>query len=157
MTIRRTAGGVAESARSDGRRVTFAKLNTLDLNSDPDVVVDVSFDGIKDVLYGSRAYWEARPDFVPSEGQLIVWTDHGSVTDSEGTVTKVPGFKFGDGNAYNLDLPFVGDDVAMRMEDALREHAEDMEIHVSSDDRIKWDGKLDVDDNVQNETLRFTK
>ena len=130
MTIRRTAGGVAESARSDGRRVTFAKLNTLDLNSDPDVVVDVSFDGIKDVLYGSRAYWEARPDFVPSEGQLIVWTDHGSVTDSEGTVTKVPGFKFGDGNAYNLDLPFVGDD---------------------------GDGKLDVDDNVQNETLRFTK
>lgn len=146
-----------ENARQVRGRVTLAKLNTINLDSDPSVVVDVSFDGISEILYGSRSHWESRPEFVPSEGQLVVWTDHGTATDGQGNEVNVPGFKVGDGNAYNLDLPFVGEDVSSFIENALSSHVGNASIHVSSEDRLNWNSKVDVSDTVENETLLFIR
>lgn len=137
-------------------RVVKAKLNVLDLDSDPSVVMDVDLDGIGDVAYGTRAQWESRPDFVPSPGQIVVWSDRGKTT-VDGNEVDVPGIKIGDGNAYNLDLPFAGDDVAFRLLSMIETHVSDSSIHVSSANRTSWDGKVTLSDVVSNETLVFTR
>jgi len=137
---------------SASSRVRLARLNTLNLDTDPSVVVGVSLDGLAEVSYGTRAHWEANPMFVPPKGSIVVWSDHGTLNGK-----KVPGFKIGDGNAYNIDLPFVGDDVAARIEAALAVHVGTQSIHVSASDRGSWNNKVSIDDNVLNETLVFRR
>lgn len=145
----------AETARSGPSgtgRVRFSKLNTLNLDLDPDVVTDVSFDGLAEILCGTRAYWESRPKFVPPENQVVVWTDRSTVDGKS-----VPGFKVGDGHAYNIDLPFVGDDVASGLAAELSRHTGDQLVHVSAADRSSWNGKVDLIDEVVNEALVFRR
>lgn len=142
----------ARGGSSGSSRVRLARLNTLNLDKNPNVVVGVSLDGLAEVSYGTRAHWEANPRFVPPKGMIVVWSDHGTVNGK-----KVPGFKIGDGNAYNIDLPFVGDDVAARIEAALAVHVGTQSIHVSASDRDSWNNKVSIDDNVLNETLVFRR
>lgn len=137
-------------------RVVKASLNTLDLDSNPSVVTDVQLDGVSDMAYGTRVEWEAQPDFVPHQGQIVVWSDHGKANVG-GVEVDVPGFKVGDGNAYNLDLPFVGDDVASRIMSELSGHVSNSSIHVSASDRSRWNGSVSVSDSVSGETLVFTR
>lgn len=144
-----------QSTKSPGSRVEFADLRTIELDKNPNVVVGVSFDGTAEIAYGTKTYWSQHPLFVPSKGQLVVWSDYKSI-ESDGVTKPVPGFKIGDGNAYNLDLPFVGEDLEREISSLLSilsDHTENSSIHVSQQDRIKWNGKVTVLDTVENETL----
>lgn len=138
-------------------RVQKAKLNVLDLDSDPSVVTDVSVDGGQsDATYGTRAHWEANPGFVPDRGQIVVWSDRGKTTVG-GAEVDVPGVKIGDGNAFNIDLPFVGDDVAARLLALIQAHVDDPTSHVSSSDRKRWDNKITASDEVHDGTLVLSR
>lgn len=95
------------------------------------------------ILFGTSAYWEEY-ESIPREGQLIVYTDKSSkIVDGETVL--IPGIKVGSGNAYVQDLPFLGDDLAIEF----MNHANNLNIHVVPADKIKWNNKLNVDDDAE--------
>ena len=98
--------------------------------------------------------WNAIRSFIPMRGEIIVYTDAGSTDDGNGNIINVPGIKIGDGNAYLLDLPFVGSDTAKQILQELREHSQNSLIHVSQQDRTSWDNKISC--HVDNERLLLT-
>lgn len=115
------------------------------------------------IIMGTSAYWRARPSFSPPPGQIVVWTDKSRFTAkraSDGLEAEVcvPGLKIGDGNAFNIDLPFVAGDVERRLD----AHVADAAAHVSAEDRASWDNKVTVGrtpgaDGVEGETLVITR
>ena len=99
--------------------------------------------------------WNNHRLFIPKRGEVIIYTDHGHIDDGFGNMIDVPGIKIGDGNAYLVDIPFVGADVRYQILDELRLHANDTEIHVSPQDREFWNNKLNYD--VFSENLIFNR
>ena len=100
----------------------------------------------------TTANWNAASGFVPMDGEIIVYTDHRTrVVDGE--TVKIPGIKIGTGNAYVQDLAFVADDVA----EDLTAHIGDSSVHVTPAEKVFWDNKLNVDMNIIDETLEFTR
>lgn len=104
------------------------------------------------VLYGTSAMWRANPTFVPYMGQLVVWADKGTGLHPEDL-----GIKIGDGSAYNLDLPFVGDAALSRITALISAHVNDASAHVSGEDRRRWDNKVTTGDAVAQENLIITR
>jgi hypothetical protein len=90
----------------------------------------------------TTANWNARMDFIPMRGEAIIYTDKGQMDDGYGNVINVPGIKIGDGSAYLIDLPFVGAEERYAILQELRQHTDDWSIHVSQEDRERWNNKL---------------
>lgn len=99
--------------------------------------------------------WNSHINFIPMRGEVIVYTDHGQMEDGYGNTINVPGIKIGDGNAYLIDLPFVGNDVRYQILQELREHTGNTVIHVSQADRDFWNNKLNC--QVSNECLTLNR
>ena len=97
--------------------------------------------------------WNNYRSFIPLKGEVIIYTDHGKMDDGYGNQIDVPGIKIGDGNAYLIDLPFVGADVRYQILTELREHSENTLIHVTQADRDFWNNKLNYTINDGNLTL----
>lgn len=93
----------------------------------------------------TTANWNTARDFIPMQGEIIIYTDHGQMDDGYGNTINVPGIKIGDGNAYLIDLPFVGADTRYAILQELRQHEGDWSIHVSPEDRIFWNNKLNCE------------
>ena len=87
-------------------------------------------------------HWNAVRTFIPLRGEIIIYTDHGQMDDGYGNTINVPGIKIGDGQAYLIDLPFVGAEERYAILQELRQHTSDWSIHVSPEDREKWNNKL---------------
>lgn len=100
--------------------------------------------GLQDVCFGITEHWNNQREFIPEEGQIVIYMDHGTVDDGNGGTKNVPGIKVGDGKAYLIDMPFVGDDVAESILISLNNHLQNADIHVSAADRLRWDRKVDV-------------
>ena len=100
------------------------------------------------VRIGTTAEWELQPTFVPERGEFIVYTDR-TVIDG----VAYSGVKVGDGGAYVVDLPFVGDDVATVIVTQINDHVFNSDIHVSPAEKQFWDNKLNFE--LQGETLAF--
>ena len=98
-------------------------------------------------------HWNANRNFVPLRGEVIIYTDHGQMQDNFGNTIDVPGIKIGDGSAYLIDLPFVGNDVRYQILQELREHTGNTVIHVTQEDRDFWNNKLNYVINDGNLTL----
>lgn len=90
----------------------------------------------------TTANWNAARSFIPMRGEIIVYTDHGQMDDGYGNTINVPGIKVGDGSAYLVDLPFVGDESRYAILQELRQHTNDWSIHVTAEDRERWNNKL---------------
>ena len=97
--------------------------------------------------------WNAARTFIPMRGEIIIYTDHGSMDDGYGNTINVPGIKVGDGNAYLIDLPFVGAEERYAILTELRQHTSDWTIHVSPEDRTFWNNKLNYTISDGNLTL----
>jgi hypothetical protein len=91
---------------------------------------------------GTTAYWNEHLSFIPKRGEIIIYTDHGTIEDRYGSTINVPGVKVGDGSAYLVDLPFAGDDVRYQILTELRLHSENTEIHVTAEEKTFWNNKL---------------
>lgn len=85
------------------------------------------------IRYDTTEGWTNNISYVPSEGELIIYTDY-SVKDG----VNIPAIKVGDGLAYAVDLPFVGDD----LRDIYLEHINNSIIHISADERDFWNNKV---------------
>ena len=94
----------------------------------------------------TTAAWNARLDFVPLDGELIIYKDHRQFLDQNGNTIYVPGIKVGDGNAYLIDIPFIETDTDVSaLTQELRTHEADTTAHVTAEERQFWDNKLNCE------------
>lgn len=130
--------------------VTIYNTSLTSLNYHP-----TNHKGFAGIEFGTTEYWDERPTYVPVEGMIIVYTDYDSYVDEEtGETIYIPAIKVGDGNAYLIDKPFIGDNI----KEALVEHVDNSLIHVSEEDRLSWNNKITCDDNAQDsDMLVFTR
>lgn len=127
-------------------------ITALVLNSVLTEMLNLHVEDAERLRYGTTAYWNSQVGYIPPAGSVIIYTDYKTV--EEGGVTKeVPGIKIGSGNGYVQDLAFLDDAIA----DDLYAHIQDLDIHVTAQDKEFWNNKLNVTDfqEVQDETLIF--
>lgn len=116
---------------------------------------DLGAGDLRIISEGTEAYWAANPGYLPRPGEIVIYTDHDSVTDEHGNEIAVPGIKIGDGNAYVADLPFTGDGVRYLITRELRAHTGDTGMHVTPEEKRFWNAKLNYD--VVDDELIFTR
>lgn len=99
-------------------------------------------DGRK-IFSDSTINWQANSSFIPQKGDIIIFFDKTTIV-KDGHEIEIPGFKIGDGKAYNIDLPFVGDDII----EPLLLHINDDVRHITAQERTFWNNKLNCEDAV---------
>lgn len=110
--------------------------------------------GFAGIEFGTTVEWNARRDYRPVEGMIVVYTDYKREVDPEtGQETLIPNFKIGDGNTYLIDKPFIGDDIRK----LLQSHMEDTGMHIQSGEREFWNDKLNYVDPGDDDLLEFTR
>lgn len=97
------------------------------------------------VTMNTTANWATKTNYIPREGEIIVYSDR-DVIDG----LNYPGVKIGDGMAYVVDLPFVGDEITDRITTALNEHVNNQDIHVTQAEKVYWNNKLNCEVNNDN-------
>jgi hypothetical protein len=95
--------------------------------------------------------WNRKRSFIPIRGEVIIYMDAGHMENDQGETIDVPGIKIGDGLAYLIDLPFVGDDAKNQILSELQEHIGNTSIHVTQENREFWNNKLNYE--MSGETL----
>lgn len=96
--------------------------------------------------------WNSLRQYIPDANRIIVYSDK-SIVDG----VPVPGIKIADGMAYVVDLPFVGDDLTAEFMNALEEHINDRQIHITEEERQFWNNKINYDVNEVSENLILTR
>lgn len=83
--------------------------------------------------------WNSDPSLMSRENVIYVYLDHKSYEDQFGDIVYVPAAKVGDGTTYLIDLPFLesGYDA-----DALYDHINNTEIHITQQERNSWNNKV---------------
>lgn len=126
---------------SETKAKDHSKLNNLDYSTS-------GHTGFAGIEFGTTAYWNSQTSYVPVKGMLVIYTDY-SVDESG---NNIPNFKIGDGNAYLIDKPFIGEDTR----EALIEHINDSAAHVTAQERVFWNNKLNYND-PEGDLLEFTR
>lgn len=103
-------------------------------------------------------HWNSKLSYIPKAGEIIVYADKGTI-EVDGETIAVPGIKIGDGKAYLIDLPFVGDDITGTIIEQLEQHITNEDVHVTPALKQKWNDKITVDkqQEVVDETLILTR
>lgn len=104
------------------------------------------------VMSGTTAYWNSQLGFIPPENVIIVYTD-GGIIEKDGETIPIPRIKIGDGNAYCVDMPFVDDDIMHQVE----EHINNTDIHVTPQEKMFWNNKINTENFLLDENLIFTR
>ena len=94
------------------------------------------------VRYNTVNGWNSQPQLLSENGVIYIYLDRGINN------TIVPGFKVGNG-AYLIDIQFVDSLYILHMQDNI--------IHITQQEREKWNNKVDVNVDQQAETLIITK
>lgn len=98
---------------------------------------------------GSTTEWQEKLTYIPNQGTILIYTDKDTLNDN----TTVAGIKIGDGLAYGIDLPFIGDEIS----ENLLDHISDAIKHITAAERTKWNNKITCENTVTNETLVLTR
>ena len=99
------------------------------------------------LLQDTTANWNGQATLLSRENYIYIYTDYSTVDG-----VTYPAMKVGDGKAYLIDLPFVDCDAKL-----LRDHLADYNIHITNQEREKWNDKVRCyidSNNVEN--LIFT-
>ena len=93
--------------------------------------------------------WNNARGFIPMAGEVIVYTDYETKTyeveeygEKVTTTVEIPNIKVGSGTAYVQDLAFVDE----KTRDILMAHIQDHDIHVTLQEKVFWNNKINVDD-----------
>ena len=96
--------------------------------------------------------WNNARGFIPMPGEVIVYTDYEVKTYVEEKygeavikTVNIPNIKIGTGNAYVQDLAFVDE----KTRDILMAHIQDHDIHVTLQEKVFWNNKINVDDAAE--------
>lgn len=100
----------------------------------------------RNIKHDTTEGWNSQPKLIAEEGVIYIYNDY-KILDGK----PIAGIKVGDGKAYLIDIPFT--------DELLYEHIDDVDKHVSEQDRIFWNNKLNVNDNkeVEGESLIFNR
>lgn len=134
-----------------GTMTDYTRLTNLPTINGVTVIGDLTSDDLHlsgMFKYDTRAGWAQKADYVPEAGEIILYSDKEVIEE-----TTFAGIKVGDGNAYVADLPFVGDDVAVKMFLLFQGHINNTEVHTSLQEKAFWNNKLNC--NLVGETLIF--
>lgn len=105
---------------------------------------------LTEVLYGSTLEWAQDKTRIAQKGVIYVYSDYVKASDGAGGTVDVPGFKVGDGTSYLIDMPFAQGEVNAEV----IAHIENQKIHVSDDDRKRWDQReISIEISGENLTL----
>jgi hypothetical protein len=101
------------------------------------------------IKHDTTENWNNAVGFIPLPGEIIVYDDYEvktyTVEEYGETVTKtasIPNVKVGTGNAYVQDLAFVDE----KTRDILMTHIQNHDIHVTLQEKVFWNNKINVDD-----------
>lgn len=102
------------------------------------------------IKHDTMENWNNVVGFIPLPGEIIVYDDYEvktyTVEEYGETVTKtalIPNIKVGTGNAYVQDLAFVDE----KTRDMLMVHINNHDIHVTLQEKIFWNNKINIDDS----------
>lgn len=96
------------------------------------------------VYYKTTAEWEAGSATISEAGAIYVYSDYKRFDDAD-----IPGIKVGNGTTTISNLPFITSE--------LYAHVADADIHVTAEDKARWNAKVGVSIDEATETLIFTK
>lgn len=117
------------------------------------IVVDLPFisssNTDKDIQYNTTQYWNTQIDYIPTAGQIIIYSDK-YLTEYN---TNTPAIKIGDGTTFVTDLPFLTDIFSNQ----LNSHINNNNIHVSIAQKAFWDNKINCEDIVIDQNLQLTR
>lgn len=106
----------------------------------------------KELIIGTTAQLNSDISYIPQKGEVRLYLDKTTITQDGQTIT-IPGIKVGDGLAYGVDLPFLGDDILQQLLD----HIADTTLHVTQQEKDFWNNKINCDDKVLKETLILSR
>lgn len=108
--------------------------------------------GNANIEYHTTQYFEEHHTTVYAEGTIIVFSDYKKDEQEQ----DVPGIKIADGVTRVLDLPFINQDADIQ---ELEERVDEVESDVETlnTKSTTWDNKVNIEDNIQDETLVFTR
>lgn len=102
--------------------------------------------------HDTTAKWtQVASTFKPLAGEIIIYDDWKSYTEGETTVM-VPGIKIGNGNDFLGSIPFIN----VIIEADLSAHVNNSDIHVTTDDKAKWNSKMNGATTYEDGTLTFS-
>ena len=106
--------------------------------------------GLAKITIDTVERWSHRTTYIPKKGEIVIYSDRRVVSG-----VPYPGIKVGDGSAYVVDLPFLGDDSNEMILDLLYEHISDANIHLVRDEREVWNDKVSC--RIDGEKLIFER
>lgn len=95
--------------------------------------IALNIENIGTIYCETLSYWQEHSSFIGKKGDIIIVSDYKKKDNKN-----IAGIKVADGLAYAIDLPYVNDILGTE----LTSHINDTVIHVSQDDRDRWDNKV---------------
>lgn len=136
VNIGMTSGNAMPGTRNYELLTNRPRINGVEL------VGDLSHVDLGIVSENTTEGWALTPMYIPKKGELVIYTDTEKI-------------KVGDGQAYLVDLPFIGGDAIEKVEQELHDHMDDDVSHVTQTDRDFWDSKLNY--SLMGENLKLTR
>ena len=110
--------------------------------------IDNKPENITSIFYNTVEGWNAQNTLIGRRNALYVYTNASEING-----VLIPDLKIGDGTSYLIDSPFL---ISTPIEQ-LKAHIRDTTIHVSAEDRARWDNKVRAyHSDIQQETLVLT-
>ena len=102
------------------------------------------------VYYDTTENWNLQSDIIAERGAIYIYSDYTYIDDGDGNLTPIAGMKIGDGTSYLIDMPYESEASST----ALIEHIADRTVHITEDERAKWNDKVTAYmDMLQPDTL----
>ena len=112
---------------------------------------------IDKISYSSRTKeeWDNDTELISQKNKFYIYSDY-KMIEKDGEQILLSGLKIGDGKSFLIDLPFINADNT-QFERQLLNHINNDIIHVTLQEKIFWNNKLNYELDDNNEVLIFNK
>lgn len=100
----------------------------------------------------TKEQWNMNPTLVSEKDVLYIYTNYKTV-EKDGEEIIIPGLKVGDGKGYLIDLPFINNVGSEDIEQLLMDHINNHSIHVTQEEKMFWNNKLNLSLHEENLVL----
>lgn len=100
----------------------------------------------------TKEQWNMNPTLVSEKDVLYIYTNY-KIVEKDGEEIVIPGLKVGDGKGYLIDLPFINNVGSEDIEQLLMDHINNHSIHVTQEEKIFWNNKLNLSLHEENLVL----
>lgn len=93
----------------------------------------------------TKEQWNINSQLLSKKDVLYIYTNYKKIKkQGEQDQIIIPGLKVGDGKSYLIDLPFINDVSNSDFENILLQHINNKTIHVTQEEKIFWNNKLNL-------------